>query len=66
MIVSLFMAKKQISEGYVTEDKHFHCLSVLNQVLKRVAYLQKGQHGPVWNEHRQHFMSTCKDLKLQN
>lgn len=47
MIVSLFMAKKQISEGYVTEDKHFHCLSVLNQVLKRLAYLQKGQHGPV-------------------
>ena len=47
MIVSLFMAKKQISEGCVTEDKLFHCLSVLNQALKRVTYLQKGQHGPV-------------------
>ena len=32
MIVSLFMAKK---------------ISVLNQVLKRIAYLQKDKHGPV-------------------
>ena len=30
MIVSLFMAKKQIVEGYVTADKHCYSLSVLN------------------------------------
>ena len=59
--------KKQIAEGYVTADKYCHSLSVLNQVLERIAYLQKDKHEPVWNEHSQHFMNTCKDLnKLQN
>ena len=47
MIVSLFMTKKTNSGRLRAADKHCHSLSVLNQVLKRIAYLQKDKHGPV-------------------
>ena len=47
----------------MTVDKHCHFLSVLNQVLKRIAYLQKDKHGPVWNETQSTFYEQLQGFE---